>query len=98
MRKLWVNFLPGRDPVADMYFNFPQEVPKYLRGYYNIPSNMVGKMGALIFIANYGQNKELIKRIDKDNLEKLVPQGHKVIIVIRHTTQFYLQLFFSAQA
>ena len=70
--------LPGRDPVADMYFNFPQEVPKYLRGYYNIPSSLIGKMGALIFIANYGQNKELIKRIDKDNLEKLMPQGHKV--------------------
>ena len=70
--------LPGRDLVADMYFNFPQEVPKYLRGYYNIPSSLIGKMGALIFIANYGQNKELIKRIDKDNLEKLMPQGHKV--------------------
>ena len=72
-----------------MYFNFPQEVPKYLRGYYNIPSSLIGKMGALIFIANYGQNKELIKRIDKDNLEKLMPQGHKVTLVLIEKTFWF---------
>ena len=73
-----------------MYFNFPQEVPKYLRGYYNIPSSLIGKMGALIFIANYGQNKELIKRIDKDNLEKLMPQGHKVTLVLIEKTFWFI--------
>ena len=35
-------------------------------------------MGALIFIAQYGQNKELMKKISKENLEKLIPLGQKV--------------------
>ena len=78
MRKLWVNFLPGRDPIADNIFNFAQEVPKYLRGYYDIPNNLIGKLGALIFLANYGENKDLMKKISKDNIDKLMPQGHKV--------------------
>ena len=55
-------------------------------------------MGALIFIANYGHNKELIKRIDKDNLEKLVPQGHKVIIVKCNSPSFIIFLLSQAQA
>ena len=82
MRKLWVNFLPGRDPIADNIFNFAQEVPKYLRGYYDIPNNLIGKLGALIFLANYGENKDLMKKISKDNIDKLMPQGHKVILLI----------------
>ena len=85
MRKLWVNFLPGRDPIADNIFNFAQEVPKYLRGYYDIPNNLIGKLGALIFLANYGENKDLMKKISKDNIDKLMPQGHKVIFYLENS-------------
>lgn len=36
LKKLWVNFAPGRDKVADETFYFYQELPKYLNGYYKV--------------------------------------------------------------
>lgn len=36
LKKLWLNFAPGRDRVADETFYFYQELPKYLNGYYKV--------------------------------------------------------------
>lgn len=36
LKKLWVNYTPGRDSVADETFYFYQELPKYLNGYYRV--------------------------------------------------------------
>ena len=36
LKKLWINFTPGKDPVADSTFYFYQERPKYLNGYYKV--------------------------------------------------------------
>lgn len=41
LKKLWLNFTPGRDPVADETFYFYQELPKYLNGYYNVSDEFV---------------------------------------------------------
>ena len=79
MRKLWINFVPGKDEVADNIFNFPQEKPKYTRGYYNISSTLVGKLGALIFISQFGHDRDKRKALLKGQLnDQLLPSGHKV--------------------
>lgn len=36
LKKLWIDFTPGRDSVADETFYFYQELPKYLNGYYKV--------------------------------------------------------------
>ena len=36
LKKLWINFTPGRDSIADETFYFYQELPKYLNGYYKV--------------------------------------------------------------
>lgn len=36
LKKLWINFTPGFDPIADDCFYFYQELPKYLNGYYKV--------------------------------------------------------------
>lgn len=36
LKKLWLNFVPGKDKQADEIFHFYQEVPKYMNGYYKV--------------------------------------------------------------
>ena len=85
MRKLWINFVPGKDMVADNMFNFPQERPKYIRGYYNISSSLIGKLGALVFVAQYGHDRDKRKALIKGSLtDLLMPMGHKVCYVSFH--------------
>lgn len=36
MKKLWINFTPGKDPVADESFYFYQELQKYLYGFFKV--------------------------------------------------------------
>lgn len=43
LKKLWINFTPGRDGVADESFYFYQELPKYLNGYYKVIKDDVKK-------------------------------------------------------
>ncbi|KAM3850264.1 unconventional myosin-VIIb [Diretmus argenteus] len=72
MRKLWFNVFPGRDPEADLIFHYPQELPKYLRGYHVCTKEEMVKIGALLFSVKVDYDKNQLVMIPK-MLKELVP-------------------------
>ncbi|XP_056133744.1 unconventional myosin-VIIa [Lampris incognitus] len=72
MRKLWFNVIPGRDPEADLIFHYPQELPKYLRGYHVCSKEDMVKIGALLFMVKTNSDKNQFVMIPK-MLRELVP-------------------------
>ncbi|KAL5279589.1 hypothetical protein ACFFRR_003901 [Megaselia abdita] len=73
MKKMWFNTVPGRDPAADTIFYYPQEVPKYLNGYYKVSKNEATEIAALIYKINYGDSMIHFQRIH-EVLQKVLPQ------------------------
>ncbi|XP_044074657.1 unconventional myosin-VIIb-like [Siniperca chuatsi] len=71
-RKLWFNVSPGKDLVADLTFHFPQEVPKYLRGYHNCTKEDMTNLGGLLFRVNVDSDRSQFVMIPK-MLRELVP-------------------------
>ncbi|KAM9357798.1 unconventional myosin-VIIb [Symphorus nematophorus] len=72
MRKLWFNVIPGRDPEADLIFHFPQELPKYLRGYHVCTKEEMVNIAALLFRIKVKDDKTQFVMIPK-MLKELVP-------------------------
>ncbi|XP_035997446.1 unconventional myosin-VIIb [Fundulus heteroclitus] len=72
MRKLWFNVIPGRDTEADLIFHFPQELPKYLRGYHVCSKEEMVNIAALLFRVKVSGDKNQIAMIPK-LLKELVP-------------------------
>uniref|UniRef100_A0AAY4EUY2 Myosin VIIBb n=1 Tax=Denticeps clupeoides TaxID=299321 RepID=A0AAY4EUY2_9TELE len=72
MRKLWFNVSPGRDLEADLIFHFPQELPKYLRGYHRCTKEEVVHLGGLLFRVKVNDDKSQFIMIPK-MLKDLVP-------------------------
>uniref|UniRef100_G3NI32 Myosin VIIBa n=1 Tax=Gasterosteus aculeatus aculeatus TaxID=481459 RepID=G3NI32_GASAC len=72
MRKLWFNVIPGRDAEADLIFHFPQELPKYLRGYHVCTKEEMVNIAALLFKIKVGNDKSQLVMIPK-MLKELVP-------------------------
>ncbi|XP_011472695.1 unconventional myosin-VIIb [Oryzias latipes] len=72
MRKLWFNVIPGKDTQADLIFHFPQEVPKYLRGYHTCSKDEMVNIAALLFRAKFGKDNSQMAMLTK-MLKELVP-------------------------
>uniref|UniRef100_A0AAY4EUK4 Myosin VIIB n=1 Tax=Denticeps clupeoides TaxID=299321 RepID=A0AAY4EUK4_9TELE len=63
---------PGRDLEADLIFHFPQELPKYLRGYHRCTKEEVVHLGGLLFRVKVNDDKSQFIMIPK-MLKDLVP-------------------------
>ncbi|CAG2057866.1 unnamed protein product [Timema podura] len=72
MKKLWVNAVPGRDKHADTIFHFPQELPKYLRGYHKVSKSDAIRLAALIYRTKFGNSKDELSLVSH-MLAELVP-------------------------
>nr|CAD7412222.1 unnamed protein product [Timema cristinae] len=72
MKKLWVNAVPGRDKRADTIFHFPQELPKYLRGYHKVSKSDAIRLAALIYRTKFGNSKDELSLVSH-MLAELVP-------------------------
>ncbi|XP_070816887.1 unconventional myosin-VIIa [Chaetodon trifascialis] len=72
MRKLWFNVIPGRDTEADLIFHFPQELPKYLRGYHVCTKEEMVNIAALLLRIKISNDKSQLVTIPK-MLKELVP-------------------------
>uniref|UniRef100_A0A3Q1HJF5 Myosin VIIBb n=1 Tax=Anabas testudineus TaxID=64144 RepID=A0A3Q1HJF5_ANATE len=71
-RKLWFNVSPGKDEVADLTFHFPQEMPKYLRGYHSCTKEDMTTLGGLLFRVKVDSDRSQFVMIPK-MLKELVP-------------------------
>ncbi|KAJ8726175.1 hypothetical protein PYW07_000873 [Mythimna separata] len=72
MKKLWINTVPGKDKNADQIFYFPQELPKYLRGYHKTSKQDLVELAALIYRSRYGSDNSMLPQITQV-LEDYVP-------------------------
>ncbi|XP_068620960.1 myosin-VIIa-like isoform X2 [Battus philenor] len=72
MKKLWINTVPGKDKNADQIFYFPQELPKYLRGYHKTSKQDLIELAALIYRSRYGDDQTLLSQISQI-LEEFIP-------------------------
>ncbi|XP_063078539.1 unconventional myosin-VIIb [Engraulis encrasicolus] len=72
LRKLWFNVVPGKDVTADTYFHFPQEVPKYLRGYHRCTKEDMISLAGLLFRVKVDSDRSQFVMIPR-MLKDLVP-------------------------
>ncbi|KAG9343471.1 hypothetical protein JZ751_013637, partial [Albula glossodonta] len=95
MRKLWFNVSPGRDVLADLTFHFPQELPKYLRGYHRCTKEDVINLAGLLFRVKVDTDRSqfvMIPRMLKDllptdQLKAASPEDWKKNIIASYNKQ-----------
>ncbi|XP_076018235.1 unconventional myosin-VIIb-like [Genypterus blacodes] len=94
-RKLWFNVSPGKHLVADLAFHFPQELPKYLRGYHNCTREDMINVGGLLFRIKVDSDRSqfvMIPRMLKDlvpadKIKLMLPEEWKKHIISSYNKQ-----------
>ncbi|KAM8728243.1 unconventional myosin-VIIa-like [Acanthopagrus schlegelii] len=94
-RKLWFNVTPGRDLVADLTFHFPQEMPKYLRGYHNCSKEDMITLGGLLFRVEVDSDRSqfvmiprmLRQLVPADQIKSMSPEEWKKHIISSYNKQ-----------
>ncbi|KAF7652775.1 hypothetical protein LDENG_00092420 [Lucifuga dentata] len=94
-RKLWFNVIPGKDLVADFTFHFPQEMPKYLRGYHSCTREDMINLAGLLFRVKVDSDRSefvMIPRMLKDlvpadQLKLMSPDEWKKQIISSYNRQ-----------
>ncbi|XP_016105358.1 unconventional myosin-VIIa-like [Sinocyclocheilus grahami] len=79
LRKLWFNVISGKDLTADLTFHFPQELPKYLRGYHSVSKEDMISLAGLLFRIQVDTNKSQFVMIPR-MLKDLVPADQQKIM------------------
>uniref|UniRef100_A0A8C7UL28 Myosin VIIBb n=1 Tax=Oncorhynchus mykiss TaxID=8022 RepID=A0A8C7UL28_ONCMY len=95
MRKLWFNVTPGRDLTADLTFHFPQELPKYLRGYHKCTKEEMTSLAGLLFRVKVDTDRSqfvMIPRMLKelvpaDEMKTMSPEDWKKHIIASYNKQ-----------
>ncbi|WAR27663.1 MYO7A-like protein, partial [Mya arenaria] len=67
MKKLWTNFVPGKDLNTDLIFHYHQELPNLLRGYHKCNTGESARLAALIYRGKFGENKTGLKNLPEFN-------------------------------
>ncbi|XP_028284277.1 unconventional myosin-VIIa-like isoform X2 [Parambassis ranga] len=94
-RKLWFNVNPGKDRIADLTFHFPQELPKYLRGYHTCSKEDMINIGGLLFRVQVDSDRSQFVMIPKmlndlvpaDQLSIMTPEEWKKHIISSYNKQ-----------
>ncbi|KAM7378916.1 hypothetical protein PAMP_004505 [Pampus punctatissimus] len=94
-RKLWFNVTPGKDLVADLTFHFPQEMPKYLRGYHNCNKEDMITLGGLLFRTIVDSDRTqfvmiprmLRQLVPADQIKSMSPEEWKKHIISSYNKQ-----------
>ncbi|XP_033507095.2 unconventional myosin-VIIa-like [Epinephelus lanceolatus] len=94
-RKLWFNVTPGKDLIADLNFHFPQELPRYLRGYHSCTKEDMTNLGGLLFRAEVDSDRlqfvmiprMLSKLVPADQIKIMSPEEWKKHIIAAYNKQ-----------
>ncbi|BFF95665.1 myosin-VIIa [Drosophila madeirensis] len=70
MRKLWLKNQPGEDLQGDLIFSYPQELHKYLKGYYPIDCEQASHLAGLVYSADQEVSLQRLAEV----LPRLVPE------------------------
>ncbi|XP_044752121.1 myosin-VIIa-like [Coccinella septempunctata] len=74
MKRIWMNAIPGRDPVADEMFYYPQELQKYLLGFHKCSKQDAIRLAALVTRVKSDKINNNIQKINENFLKEIIPR------------------------